>query len=582
MPITPFWIALAVVIALHATPVASQSTQANAPPAIDTDAAPAPESGAPDPLAPSRNDGPRLAPGAPAPAAAAVPAGETDPIVLLVREQLAASQPRRTSDKPEDVAAVVAYYSENQLPVWTSREGFTARAKSVIAEIGKAGDWGLKVASFEVPVLADQVLADQVLAPAALAEAEVKLSLAALKYARHARGGRLDPAAVSRKFDQQPIIFEPKSVLQALATAEAADAYLRRLHPQHPQFERLRQAMLAARSDPASEAIAPASKGKAAVSIPQIIANMERWRWMPLDLGPFHVWDSIPDQMTRVFDNGAEVLAEKIVVGKVSSPTPIFSADMQFVIFHPSWGVPAGIKSFELAPQLRDTGGGWFSSKPLASSVLRAHGLQVTRSGVAVDPDQIEWAGVNIQNYEFTQNAGPANVLGVVKFRFPNTHDVYMHDTPERQLFGGAVRAFSHGCMRVQNPIHLAEVLLAHDKDWSVEKVREQARRGGEITLSTPIPVHVTYFTLTVDDAGSLTSYPDLYGLDSRVASALEGREVQIVTGSIPSRETAAVPRREPVTRTAVGLHAKPKTKPRQKSVDADQPFNPFAALFGQ
>ena len=99
-------------------------------------------------------------------------------------------------------------------------------------------------------------------------------------------------------------------------------------------------------------------------------------------------------------------------------------------------------------------------------------------------------------------------MLGIVKFRFPNKHDVYMHDTPERHLFGGSMRTFSHGCMRVQNPIKLAEVLLAHDKGWPAEEVQSYVRRGGEIKLTTPIPVHVTYFTAVVDDAGKLHYRP--------------------------------------------------------------------------
>ena len=578
MPNKPFWIALAALTALTAaTPAICQSAAPTLAAATDLDAAPAPESGAPDPLAPTRSEGPVLAPGTPAKAAVTAAAATTDPIVMLVREQMAGFTAHR-SDRRDDVAAVSAYYAETQQPVWTTKDGLSPKAKQTIAELAKADDWGLKAAAFDVPVLTDPAPAAQ-----AVAEAEIKLSLAVLKYARHARGGRLDPASVSKKFDQKPTIYEPQSVLQALAATEAADAYLRATHPQHPQFERLRQGLLAAR---AAQATDPSAKSTV-VSPAQIVANMERWRWMPIELGSFFVWDSIPDQMTRVYDNGAEVLAEKIVVGKITSPTPIFSADMQFVIFHPSWGVPSGIKSFELAPQLRNTNGGWFSSNPLASSVLRAHGLQVRRNGVPVDPDQIEWSGVDIQSFEFTQPPGATNVLGMVKFRFPNKHDVYMHDTPERNLFGGKVRAFSHGCMRVQNPVHLAEVLLAHDKGWSVEKVREQSRSGSEITLSTPIPVHVTYFTVTVDEAGTLTSYPDIYGLDSRVASALEGREVQIVTGSISTDDAEAPPRRQstsagPRREASSGSGQASRARQRAKPAQAPKPFDPIAALFGQ
>ena len=141
--------------------------------------------------------------------------------------------------------------------------------------------------------------------------------------------------------------------MQAIAASSAADAYLRDLHPKHPQFERLRQALLAARAGKPSDATPPRRPGE---NIQRLIVNMERWRWMPPDLGSFYVWDSVPEQMTTVFKDGKPMLTEKIVVGKPSSPTPIFSADMLFVIFHPSWGVPPGMKVHELLPQLKSGG----------------------------------------------------------------------------------------------------------------------------------------------------------------------------------------------------------------------------------
>jgi murein L,D-transpeptidase YcbB/YkuD len=563
----PYWHAAGTLFAvtLAAVPVLAQTLAAKSDAATEADAAPVPESGAADPLTPKSVDVPApLAPGAPVPSVGAAPsaAAEPDPVMGLVRQRTAALGAQKAIHR-DDLVAVQGFYAEAAKPVWIDRAGLNPRGGLVLAEIALAEDWGLKAASFELPLIGEATIE-------ALAEAEVKLSLAVLKYARHARGGRLDPSSVSRKFDQRPVVFEPKSVLQAIAVTDAADAYLRGLHPKHAQFERLRQAMLAARAVKADGA-APA---RGAPSVPQIVANMERWRWMPPELGKFHVWSSIPEQMTYVIDGGKPVLAEKIVVGKLSSPTPVFSADMQFVIFNPSWGVPPGMKSNELWPQLRATGGGgWFSSKPLASSVLQAHGLRVTRGGAPVNPDTVDWNAVDIRNFEFEQPPGPANVLGAVKFRFPNRHDVYMHDTPERHLFGGSVRAFSHGCMRVQNPMRLAEVLLAHDKGWPAERVR-QAQRGGEIRLTSPIPVHVTYFTVTVDDAGHVQTRPDLYGLEARVVAALDGRDAGAMsTSSIPA--AAEKPARAKVVQK--------KQREREKTAQTPEtpPWNPMSALFG-
>ncbi|MBL8566386.1 MAG: L,D-transpeptidase family protein [Hyphomicrobiaceae bacterium] len=558
-----------------ALPALAQSSSSHAAVDLDNDRGPVPESGAPDPLTPPpSNAGAPAAPGGTVPLDEATAPAEADPVVVLVREKLAAFSTKQSSVDKDDLAAAATYYGEHKSPVWTGKDGLTERGTQAAAEIARAEDWGLEAKAFDLPVALSAPVT-----PDMLAEAEVKLALAVLTYARHARGGRLEPATVSRKFDQKPVVFEPKTVLQGIGAAAAADAYLRDLHPKHPQFEKLRQALLTLRKEAGGAAgeAAPGSKAKpAAVTERQLVVNMERWRWMPPELGAFYVWNSITEQITRVVDNGKVVLSERIVVGKTSSPTPIFSADMQFVIFHPSWGVPSGIKSHELGPKLRNSGSNWFSFKPPASSVLRAHGLIASRGGRPVDPDSVDWEKVDIRSFDFTQPAGQRNVLGIVKFRFPNKHDVYMHDTQERHLFGGAVRAFSHGCMRVQNPMHLAEVLLAHDKGWTKEQVKASERRGEQVTLSTPIPVHINYFTVEVVDDGKLVTRSDIYGLDSRVASALEGHTVSVASAPAPRSEASADD----------GQPVRPASSSRRKhrsrsSTASSEPYSPFASLFG-
>ncbi len=554
-----------------ALPASAQTRSSHAAVDLDNDRGPVPESGAPDPLTPApSNAGPPAAPGSTESVSEATAPAEADPVVVLVREKLAAFSAKQSSVDKDDLAAAITYYGEHKSPVWTGKDGLTERGTQAAAEIARADDWGLDAKAFDLPAALSAPVP-----PDALADAEVKLALAVLTYARYARGGRLDPASVSRKFDQKPVVFEPKTVLQGIASAATADAYLRDLHPKHPQFEKLRQALLALRKE-AGDA-APGAKAKpAAVSERQLVVNMERWRWMPPELGAFYVWNSVTEQITRVVDNGNVVLSEKIVVGKTSSPTPIFSADMQFVIFHPSWGVPSGIKSHELAPKLRNSGSNWFSFKPPASAVLRAHGLIASRGGRPVDPDSVDWEKVDIRSFDFTQPAGQRNVLGIVKFRFPNKHDVYMHDTQERNLFGGAVRAFSHGCMRVQNPMRLAEVLLAHDKGWTKEQVKASERRGEQVTLTTPIPVHINYFTVEVADDGKIVTRSDLYGLDSRVASALEGRSVTVASAPAP-RTAASAGEGQPVRSASSS-----RRKQRARSAAANsEDYSPFASLFG-
>jgi L,D-transpeptidase YcbB len=575
-----------------------------APAALDT--APSGESN-PDPLTP-----PEVKESAPeAPGAEATPAKAPDaqvsaqvsasPVITGIRARLAERPAPSRNDDKEDLAGLKAFYSQDAAQsIWISADGgaghLNDKALKAMAELRNANDWGLDAKSFELPEALDNQPT-----PEALADSEIKLSIAVLKYARYARGGRIDPPMLSPDFDRKPRIYAPKTVLQGVANAEAAGAYLHGLHPKHQQFERLRKALLAdvkptppgldvkIPSGPDVKpkkqhphvalvrrrlATPPAESGKEdlydqslvdAVKAFQsehdlkpngvintklrsalnetvadtpgaerwrILANMERWRWMPDNLGDFYVLNNIPEQLTRVFEDGKLVMMEKIVVGKSSTPTPSFTANMQFVVFHPEWNVPDGIKTSELGPQLRRASGFSLFGGGNGSSVLHAHGLRATLNGREVDADSVDWSSTDIRRYQFTQPSGARNVLGVVKFRFPNKHDVYMHDTPERHLFGSGRRAFSHGCMRVQNPVHLAEVLLEHDKGWSGARVRELAAQGGsgqnEITLSKPIPVHIAYFTASVDDSGKVQTYSDIYGLDERVITALKARPMDV------------------------------------------------------
>jgi murein L,D-transpeptidase YcbB/YkuD len=265
----------------------------------------------------------------------------------------------------------------------------------------------------------------------------------------------------------------------------------------------------------------------------RILANMERWRWLPADLGAFHIWDSVPEFMMRVVDNGRIVHEERIVVGKPNTPTPIFSDEMEFLEFNPFWNVPDSIKVGEIAPSLRAS---YYGSEALAR-----HGLKVNYNGRPVDPDSVDWSTVDVRRFHFYQPPGGGNVLGVVKFMFPNRHDVYMHDTPSKGLFNEKVRTFSHGCMRVRNPVRLAEIIMAKDKGWSPADVARALASGNQqVYLTTKIPVHVTYFTTWVEDDGSLTIRGDFYGHDRRVASALKGEPISLASEEAVAERAAS------------------------------------------
>ncbi|MGD9805851.1 MAG: murein L,D-transpeptidase [Hyphomicrobiaceae bacterium] len=412
-------------------------------------------------------------------------------------------------DKRDREGVAAAYKVREGRPLWMTEKGANAVALKLAAEIAKAGDWGLDSSAFDVPALTVTRSDAPDLTLEALADIDVRLSLATLKYARFARGGRFEPTDITPFLDRKPPVSNPENVLEQIAATPEPDAFLRKLHPQHPQFELLRQRYLAVRSEPAP------AKGPSEAE--RILANMELWRWMPADLGAFHIWVNIPEQLLRVVRNGRVIHTERIVIGKTDAQTPIFSNEMRHVIFHPFWGVPDSIKTNELLPALQR-----------GRTILARQNLKLQLNGKDVDPAKYDWKRTDIRRFHVYQAPGRANVLGVVKFMFPNKHAVYMHDTPSKSLFKASVRAFSHGCMRVQDPVRLAELILAEDRGMSVDQVRALTRTGApennQINLTRRVPVHMAYFTLWAEPSGKIASFKDIYGHEERVRLALEGK----------------------------------------------------------
>ncbi len=254
-----------------------------------------------------------------------------------------------------------------------------------------------------------------------------------------------------------------------------------------------------------------------------LLINMERWRWLPHDLGPYYVTVNIPEFMLRVVEDGKQVHTTRVVVGKPDKQTPIFSNEMQEIVFGPFWNVPTSIKVEEIRPYVREEAAWLFGGGGFNTSVFQRHNLRVKYLGREVDPAAVDWNQIDIRNTEIYQPPGPDNVLGKVKFVFPNKHDVYMHDTPQKFLFAQPVRAESHGCMRVQNPDQLAAILLKHDQGWSQARTISALEDGydSHVALQQKIPVYITYFTVKVNDDGSISTYGDIYGHDARMAGAL-------------------------------------------------------------
>ena len=166
---------------------------------------------------------------------------------------------------------------------------------------------------------------------------------------------------------------------------------------------------------------------------------------------------------------------------------------------------------------------------------MREFGLQLeTKDGKALDYHSIDWKKADIRNYEVTQPPGGKSVLGVVKFSFPSQHTIYMHDTPDRWMFRPAQRTLSHGCLRVKNPVELAEIILQADKGWDKAKVAELIRSGplnNEVAMEKRIPIHLVYFTAWVDQTGKLRTFYDVYGHEKRIIQALDGQWDKINKG---------------------------------------------------
>ena len=477
-----------------------------------------------------------------------------------MREKLEDSDLSKSVAKT-DLESLKTFYGVHEgPPLWVTDSGFTPKARQLIAEIAKANEWGLKVSSFDLPSADDPPAT-----PGGLSEKELQLSVAVLGYARDAQIGRLRPRSVSKLFDQHPSLRDPKTVLNGIAAADEPSAYLMALHPQHDQYKRLRKALARARDNAELTGRDPRTDR----DVQLIAMNMERWRWMPRDLGNYHVWNNVPEFNFRVKKGGQTIYQEKTIVGKRKYATPFFSANMRNIVFHPNWTVPPTIVKEDIAPKLQGRSAGFFGNSKEAT--LRRYGLKASYKGEPINADTVDWDTVNIHTYTFTQAPGPANVLGKFKFNFPNKHAIYMHDTVQRELFARTNRTLSHGCIRVNQPNRFAALLLNQDKGWSSAQVENLVAMNESkvIALSQHVPVHLTYFTAVVDEYGTLNRFGDIYGIDNIMAPKLFRSPA-----SFSAPASASAVEFEPETRT--------RTRPRQRRRSSTGFNNTiFSGIFG-
>lgn len=238
--------------------------------------------------------------------------------------------------------------------------------------------------------------------------------------------------------------------------------------------------------------------------------NLQRWRWMPDDLGASHFMVNIPQYLLVARENGKDVMDIRVVVGKPGHNTPIFSDEMETVVLSPYWNIPDSIAEGETVPAI--------AKDP---QYLERQNIEVLRQSgegtTVVKASDVNWDDAAALNgLVFRQRPGAKNALGHVKFLFPNAHNVYLHDTPADNLFAKPGRAFSHGCVRVEEPEKLAKYVLREFPEWDEAALFAAMQAGVEkhVKLKTKVPVHIAYFTAWVDAKGGLHFQPDVYGYD--------------------------------------------------------------------
>lgn len=562
--------------------------------------------------------------------------GKPAPADTVIKEQIEKTFP--IEPLLPDQAALKGFYAGRAFtPVWFDELGPTRAATQVIEEIEQAPTWGLRAQDF---VFSRQVKGDWRRTTDEIAAADLELSRAVLRYAEQASGSRItEPERQLSDFiDRRPEMPDFEQVLNRITTSADPAAELRNLQPQHPQFQKLHAlyvslAGTASTSQPELPARGPIlvpgasgpdvailrqllgvsaaartandvyddalltavqafqkSKGLSADGnigprtrkafqknndndkLQAIVASMEQWRWMPRDLGQRYALVNIPAFSISFVEGGKTELSERVIVGKPQTPTPVFSKAMSSIVLKPSWYLPDSIKREKLLAASRRGGS------------LEGEGLVVKKGSRTVKSWSVDWQKANLSQYAIYQPSGDGNALGDVKFLFPNKFSVYLHDTPNKSLFASSDRAYSHGCVRLRNPIKVAQFLLDWDQPGTFDAKRLSTRgpANNEITLQNPLPVHVGYFNVWVNDDGQAQYFGDPYGHAERIELALAGKwdaidkgprhdmdsNPGVIATNLSADNDSSRPKRSAAAAaapgaTAMGLLAVPAEKPK-------------------
>jgi murein L,D-transpeptidase YcbB/YkuD len=395
-----------------------------------------------------------------------------------------------------------AFYEKRQyLPAWIDGDGTTPQLKDLIQQLHYSEKHGLEPARYRIAEF-DQVREDSqkkmqgtVFPVERVPELDAKMTYAYLRYAADLLGWSSSPQQLDRNWLDNPKRDDLASRLERAVDSNAVRETLEELAPTHTQYKGLQAALARERQHPTGH-------------LEQILMNLERWRWAPRDLADRYILINIPNYQLQVMEGERPALAMRVIVGQPDKPTPIFSDEMTYIVFSPYWNIPSGILKNETLPRVIDD-----------PDFLRRNNIEVvgTSGEGVIDPAGIDWSDESVtQGLRFRQAPGDENALGLVKFIFPNHFNVYLHDTPTDRLFFRPNRALSHGCIRVENPVGLAEYVLGDQAQWTAARIRAAMHAGREqvVTLKSTIPVHIGYWTAWVDPDGNVTYTADPYGLD--------------------------------------------------------------------
>jgi murein L,D-transpeptidase YcbB/YkuD len=391
------------------------------------------------------------------------------------------------------------YESRGHMPAWVDGDRTTPHMKELVEQFKYSELHGLEparypIAEFEQLREESQTRMGTRFDVQRVPELDAKLTYAYLRYAADLIGWSTSPAQVSRNWLTNPKEEDLAARLTKALDSNEVRQSLEDLAPTHPQYKGLQSAL-------AKEKQAPSG------NLDRILMNLERWRWAPRALGDRYILVNVPAYLLQVMEGDTPTLSMRVIVGAKDTQTPLFSDEMTYVVFSPYWNIPANILRDETLPRV--------AKDP---DFLRRNNMEVVGTSGTVDPESIDWSDESAtKGLRFRQRPGPDNALGLVKFIFPNHFSIYLHDTPGDRLFFRDTRALSHGCVRVENPVGLAEYVLRDQPEWTAPRITAamNARQERAVTLKEKLPVHIGYWTAWVNPDGTVTYTDDPYGIDT-------------------------------------------------------------------